>query len=106
MKVNRIITKISKWLAIYLICLAFAGLAFRATLYWQIPVEAGDAYSFGDILELHIYLILLVSAALVFLCSILLTLLKNYKAAVWIFLVSVITPFCYYLLHPIVPRLW
>ena len=27
------------------------GLLYRATVYWDIPVEPGEPYSFGDILN-------------------------------------------------------
>ncbi len=99
------ILKSSKYTSIFLVCVALVGLLFRATLYWKIPVEAGEPAGFGDVIELLLYFLILGASGVVLLLSALVALFKNYKSAFKVFIVGVVTPIAYYLLHSSVPRL-
>lgn len=105
MDANTNITKVSKYVAISLVFLALAGLVFRSTVYWVIPVAPDEPAGLGEVIELLIYFAILGLAGFTVLLSLAMVLLKNYEYAIKVFMVSVITPVAYYFLHSFLPRL-
>ena len=105
MSAKTTVIKLANYSAIILVVTLFLGLLFRATLYWIIPVAPNEAIGAGDVIELFIYFIILSIAGLVFVLSVVIALLQNFKVALRIFLVSIVAPIAYYFLHHYVPRL-
>jgi len=99
MDAKLIIKKLSKYTAVTLICIALLGLLFRKTLYWQIPVAADNPYGLGDIIDLLFYFAVLGFSGLLILCSFAQAWFKDYKIALSLFLIAIITPTTFYLLH-------
>jgi hypothetical protein len=92
------------------ICLALAlfGLIFRSTLYWKIPVEPGDPYGFGDVLEYLVWIALLVAALFSGAWGVMLTIVKGLGHRVlgmWLIAVSLGSVVGYRFLHGLMPRL-
>ena len=81
--------------------MAFIGLIFRTTIYWQIPVRPVEPAWFGDLIELLIYFTILGLSGLSIIFSIIVAILKNYRTAIGVFLVGIITPLAYYFLYSI-----
>jgi hypothetical protein len=88
--------------------LAFAGLLFRSTVYWAIPVQPGDAYGFGDVLDLLLYFAVtgmaLVATALGLLLVVA-TSLGNRRLGLWLAAVGLGCIVAYQPLHSLMPRL-
>ena len=91
-----------------LVLLVLAGLVFRATFYWTLPVNPGDAYGVADVLELVIYFTILVMAGSNIILGLLLLMIptwRDVRLAIISLIVSVLIPPLYFMLHSLVPRL-
>ena len=91
-----------------LLLLVLFGLIFRATFYWTLPINPGDAYGIADVLELVIYFAILAMAALTMLFAVLMLIVpawRDIRIAIISLIVSLIMPPLYFMLHSFVPKL-
>ncbi len=94
--------------AILCVALSCAGLLFRATIYWTIPIAEGDPYGFADILEVFIYFGVVMLSGLTILCSLVLCFVppcKDVKLGIKIFIAGLGSLAAYLGLHQYVPKL-
>jgi hypothetical protein len=104
----RTLKKIAGFLEIGVMLLAVAGLLFRATLYWKLPVDSGQAYGTGDVLDLGIALLLFVTCGLCASAGVAISILgekADKRFAYQAFFIGVLSFVAYDWLHPYVPRL-
>jgi hypothetical protein len=59
-RVVRLLTRLLVGLQIFLLAVS---LLYRMTVYWMIPVAAGDPYDLGDVIELLLYFCMLGTSA-------------------------------------------
>jgi len=100
--------RLAQVLAGFVIVLAFLGLLYRATVYWKIPVSAGDPYGFGDVIELFWFVAILLLAGVTLMFSAVIAFvpqIRNARLAFMLFLAAILSPTAYYIIHPFVPRL-
>lgn len=97
--------RVSNYVSFVLVALAVAGLVFRATLYWRLPVNPNEAYGVADVLELLVFGVMLSLSAVSTVLALILGVMRRYRVAIRVFVIAVITPMVFYLLHPLVPKL-
>jgi len=103
---DKFIRILSVFLASTLGLLAIFGLIFRATFYWNLPVN--DADSIGDELDLLIYFSIFVLTGLSMLLGILMLMVpawRNIRFAIILLIVSLIVPPFYFMFHSIITQL-
>lgn len=88
--------------------LALLALLYRATLFWRLSAETGQAYGTGDLLDLALALLLFLLCLLCAGVGVAISMLGEkedkplaYKA----FFVGILSFIGYDLLHPLIPRL-
>lgn len=100
--------KISVILEWVTVALAVFALLFRATLYWLFPVEPGEPYGLGDILELGLMALLFVTGGVCAGLGVVLSARGDDQARRLAFrpvLIGICSFVIYYFVHPHVPRL-
>ena len=91
-----------------LVLLVISGLVFRATFYWTLPVNPGEAYGIADVLELVFYFTILAMAGLNIILGLLMLMIPNWRdirLAVISLIISLIMPPLFFMLHTLMPRL-
>jgi len=91
-----------------LLLLVFAGLIFRATLYWTLPINPEDAYGVADVLELVIFFTILAMSGVNIIIGLLMLMVPSWRdvrLAIIALIVSLIMPPVFFMLHSIVPKL-
>ena len=103
-----IIRRIYQVLAIAPLVILVLAFAFRATLYWSIPVADGEPKGGGDIIEILLFLLLISSCILSILFSALLAVIpkiRNNTYSVKLLIIGVVIPLVFWVIHPFIPRL-
>lgn len=99
---------VSVTLEIVTVALAILALLFRATLYWLIPGEEGEAYRLGDILDFGLMVLLFVAGGVCAGLGVALSMRGDeleQRLAFRPVLVGICSFVIYYFAHPHVPRL-
>ncbi len=90
------------------IAITFIGLVFRSTLYWSFSVAQGEPYGSGDIIEMLLALLLILSSFLGLIYTLILLLVPKYRhyfRALKLAVICISSPICYYFLHALMPKL-
>lgn len=88
--------------------LALLGLAYRATLYWRVPVAPGDAHGLVDVIDLGLGVVLFLTCSiggLLALSGLIYPRLLGATQGVRLMLACLASFGAYWLLHPHMPRL-
>lgn len=89
--------------------LAVAALCFRATLYWLLPPNPGEAYGRGDVVDFALGLLLFFVSCLCAASAVALSMRGDHATdqhlAFRPAVVGITTFVLYYFVHPYVPRL-
>lgn len=104
MQTKSFIIKLTHFCTYALVLLVVMGLLFRATLYWSLPVAPGESAGVGDLIELLFYFIILSLSGLVMCLAVVSACLNKHQqwSNLGLFIVGLMMPFVYYLLHPYV----
>ena len=102
------IARYSARLEVVVVSLAIGALVYRATLYWLLPVKAGEPYGLGDVVDFAIGMLLFFISLLCSAAAVALSMKsqgQNQHLAFRPAVVGITTFVVYYFLHPHVPRL-
>jgi hypothetical protein len=102
------IKRLSRALEIVVVLFAVAALGYRASVYWLLPVKAGEPYGLGDIIDFAIAMLLFFISILCAVSAVALSVKAQGRDQHLAFrpaVVGITTFVVYYFLHPHLPRL-